>query len=311
MDAQEPQLNATKVIQKRLSMKSVLDVEVSCFGSYEGRHPKSVNLLTWLTSDKYAEKILELRTLQDKAARDRIKATLPAITVSGVFDPVRKAENLVRHSGLICIDIDPKGNEQIANFEALKTQLFNIENVAYAGLSASGKGFFLIIPIACPKRHKEHFKAIERDLSGFGLTIDPAPQNVASLRGYSWDADALFRHDAKPFRKWMNNTTEKKNVKAIRFSRNPLAGGTQAKVERLVQKIVERRVDITQNEPDWFRLACAFANEFGEGGRDYFHAISQFYSGYERREADRKFDHALRGGYRRIGIGTFFAMAKV
>lgn len=292
-------------------MKSVLDVEVSCFSSYEGRHPKSVNLLTWLTSDKYAGKIRELRTLQDKAARDRIKATLPAITVSGIFDPVRKAENLVRHSGLICIDIDPKGNEQIANFAVLKAQLFNIENVAYAGLSASGKGFFLIIPIAYPKRHKEHFKAIERDLSGFGLMIDPAPQNVASLRGYSWDTDALFRHDAKPYRKWLSaNPAEKKNVNTMRFTRNPLAEGTQAKVERLVQKIVEGRIDITQNEPDWFRLACAFANEFGEGGREYFHTISQFHPGYERQEADRKFDHALKGGYRQIGIGTFFAMAK-
>lgn len=293
-------------------MKSVLDVEVSCFSSYEGRRPQSVNLLTWLTSDKYAGKIRELRALQGKASRDRIKASLPAITISGVFDPVRKAENLVRHSGLICIDIDPKGNEHIANFDALKAQLFNIENVAYAGLSASGKGFFLIIPIVYLKRHKEHFKAIERDLLGFGLTIDPAPQNVASLRGYSWDPDAFFRHDAKLFRKWLSeNPVEKKNVNTSRFTRNPQAEGTQAKVEQLIQKIVERRVDITQNEPDWFRLACAFANEFGEGGRDYFHAISQFYTGYEWQEANRKFDHALKGGYRRIGIGTFFAKAKI
>jgi len=44
-----------------------------------------------------------------------------------------------------------KGREHIANFLALKEQLFNIGNVAYAGLSASGKGFFLIIPIACRK----------------------------------------------------------------------------------------------------------------------------------------------------------------
>ncbi|MBK8194570.1 MAG: hypothetical protein IPK76_15650 [Lewinellaceae bacterium] len=71
-------------------MESVLDVEVSCFGSYLGRQPKSVNLLAWLRSDKYADKIRALRALQDKVARDRIKAALPAITVSGVFDLVRK-----------------------------------------------------------------------------------------------------------------------------------------------------------------------------------------------------------------------------
>ena len=84
---------------------------------------------------------------------------------------------------------------------------------------------------------------------------------------------------------------------------------TRARVERLVQQIVERRIDITQEEGDWFRLACAFANEFGEEGREYFHAISQFYPGYELREADRKFDHVLKGKYRRIGIGAFLRIS--
>ncbi|MBV6426868.1 MAG: hypothetical protein KIPDCIKN_01381 [Haliscomenobacter sp.] len=65
---------------------------------------------------------------------------------------------------------------------------------------------------------------------------------------------------------------------------------------------------LIQEEGDGFLLACAFANEFGEGGRDYFHVISQFYARYERNEADRKFNHALKGRYRRIGIGSFFMM---
>jgi|GEM_PF-5900727 len=51
---------------------------------------------------------------------------------------------------------------------ALKEQLFHIENVAYAGLSASGKGFFLIIPIAFPKRHKEQFAAIQWEFPARG-----------------------------------------------------------------------------------------------------------------------------------------------
>ena len=61
------------------------------------------------------------------------------------------------------------------------TLLFHIENVAYAGLSASGKGFFLIIPIAYPKRHKEQFAAIHRDFFSLGLAIDMAPKNEYGL----------------------------------------------------------------------------------------------------------------------------------
>jgi hypothetical protein len=290
---------------------SYTHVEVSCFRSYAGTKPKPVNLLTWLTSDKYADAIRELRTLDDKTARDKIKKKLPAITVSGTFQPSRKEEHLVKHSGLICIDIDLKGNEHITNFTALKEQLFHIKNVAYAGLSASGKGFFLIIPITYPKWHKEHFTAIHRDFSSLGLAIDTAPKNVASLRGYSWDPDPLFRHQANPYRKWAKpEAVEKKKITPVRSFQASQGTDTRARVERLVQQIVERRIDITQQEEDWFRLACAFANEFGEEGREYFHAISRFYPGYDVDKTDKKFSHSLRGKYPSITVGTFFHLAK-
>ena len=58
-----------------MSNRSVLDVEVSCFASYQGKEPRSVNLLTWLHSDKYADEVLQLRCIQDKRERDRIKVS--------------------------------------------------------------------------------------------------------------------------------------------------------------------------------------------------------------------------------------------
>jgi hypothetical protein len=288
-------------------MKSVLNVEVSCFKSYLDTEPRPVNLLTWLRSTKYAEAVNELRTIEDKDRRDEIKATLPAVTVSGTFFPSRAEENIVRHSKLICIDIDPKGNEHIQNFQELKEQLFHIQNVAYAGLSASGMGFFLIIPIAYPKRHKQHFKAIKQYFNDIGLTVDSAPQNVASLRGYSFDENALFRHDAIPFRKWSDLRNPKPGHS---FSLNMSATGTRARVESVIAQLEANRIDITSYEPDWFRVACAFANEFGESGRGYFHTVSQFHPKYDHSEADKKFDYALKGRYRSITIGTFFKFAR-
>jgi len=287
-------------------MQSILNVEVSCFFSYLSTIPTTINLLDWLTSDEHAAAIQKLRELDDKSERDAIKASLPAITMSGIFQPTRKEENLVKHSGLICIDIDAKDNEHILNFADLKTELFKLENVAYAGLSASGKGFFLIIPIAYPKRHKQHFRAIQRDLEIYGLYIDPAPQNVASLRGYSYDENGLFRHDAKPYRKWGR---AKSQQSSFSFSPSEKATGTKEKVETVISKLIQQRIDITQSEPDWFRLACALANEFGESGRDYFHAISQFHAEYDSWETDRKYDHALKGRYNSIRLGTFFKLA--
>jgi len=134
-----------------------------------------------------------------------------------------------------------------------------------------------------------------------------APQNVASLRGYSYDDTALFRHNALPYGK-LHPLKPKKKISSFTPSRN--SRGNKAKVEFVIAQIVKKQIDITQEEPDWFRLACAFANEFGESGRGYFHAISQFYSNYDSGEADKKYDHALKGRYSSIGIGTFFKFAK-
>ena len=293
-------------------MKSVLDVEVSCFASYSGKTPKSVNLLTWLRSAKYADKIKTIRKLENKAARDKIKATLPAITPSGLFYPKRKSANLIKHSGLICIDIDLKGNEDISNYTDLKQQLFNLQHVAYAGLSASGKGFFLIIPIAYPKYHIQHFKALQRDFMSYGIAIDAAPKNVASLRGYSYDPNALFRHRSLLYNNILFNRGYSSDVVPRAECPNKYRHwSTKDKVEHLIGQIVQQRIDITANEPDWFRIACALANEFGEEGREYFHRVSQFHLEYDLRETNFKFNRALDCKYLKIGIATLFKKANL
>jgi hypothetical protein len=293
-------------------MKSVLDVEVSSFSSYHSKEPVNVNLLEWLQSNNHKTDIEKLRAVADKYKRDEIKATLPAITVSGVFHPTRKEENLKNHSRLICIDIDRKGNESIENFGELKEQLFKMKNVAYASLSASGRGYFIITPIAYPKRHKQQFRALQNDLLRYGIIVDTAPQNVASLRGYSWDEQPLIRHDAIPYRKWALPKNNKNKSKAIQ-SFTPLKNtrSTQERVEEVISNIIANRIDITNSEPDWFRLACSLANEFGELGRDYFHLISQFHPNYDVHESDQKYNHALTGRYSAITIATFFKLAQL
>ena len=54
---------------------------------------------------------------------------------------------------------------------------------------------------------------------------------------------------------------------------------TKAKVEAIIQHIFDNRIDITAYEPDWFRIACALANDFWEEWREYFHQVSQVYIG--------------------------------
>ena len=180
-------------------MKSVLDVEVSCFANYiEASQPKVVSLLAWLTSSQHKAKVDAIRATTDKKVRDRIKATLPAITPSGLFTR-RHNTALIKHSGLVCLDIDPKGNEGISNYPDLKHEICQIKNVAYCGLSVSGTGFFVLIPITHSEHHREHFNAL-RELfqKRYMIRVDSTP-DVSRLRGYSFDEDGYFNHHARPF----------------------------------------------------------------------------------------------------------------
>ena len=79
------------------------------------------------------------------------------------------------------------------------------------------------------------------------------------------------------------------------FSPTTISFLPKERVEYLVGQIVQQRIDITKNEPDWFRIACVLANEFGEGGRGYFHQISQFHPGYNSGITDKKYNQALKG----------------
>jgi len=183
--------------------KSVLNVEVSCFKNYwEEKNPRNVNLLSWLTSTKYKDKVDAIRAIDDKAKRGEIKATLPAITPSGLFKTretkVPLEEKLIKHSGLIQIDVDHLSE---GDLDILKKELQKLKNIAYLAKSVSGRGLWGLIPIPPdPASHKAYFdKLFETFGNRYGITLDNKPKNVASLRGYSYDTEAYFNHSAIPF----------------------------------------------------------------------------------------------------------------
>ncbi|MEL6943577.1 MAG: PriCT-2 domain-containing protein, partial [Bacteroidota bacterium] len=90
---------------------------------------------------------------------------------------------------------------------------------------------------------------------------------------------------------------------------NQYVNNVQQSVELLIEKINVRKVDITADRGRWLALATAMASSFGETGRTYFHAISQYYPGYDRAENDKLFDDVKRRGYNR-SIGVFFNACK-
>ena len=174
---------------------------------------------------QYSEQISAIRelcqTLEDKERNhDRIallKKYLPAGIISGVAVDGIGENNIVARSAVIAIDIDAKDNPALYDWEAVKDAVSKSPFVAYAGLSVSGLGIFVLIPIADPMKHKEHFDAIVDDFNKatfsikqrgdseptllHGLKLDQAPSNVASKRFVSYDPYPYYNTEAQVYTK--------------------------------------------------------------------------------------------------------------
>ena len=87
---------------------------------------------------------------------------------------------------------------------------------------------------------------------------------------------------------------------------NPLSD-----LERLVAAIEKQGANIAPTYQEYMPLAFAIANDCGEAGRSLFHRICRISEKYVSDEADRLFDHALKGGNGRNGIGSGYHWAGV
>ena len=284
---------------------SILKVSVSRYNHCKDNAGTTVNLLEWLRDDSLKQRVIAIRAIEDKDQRDKMKAALPAVTVSGTFS-IRKKEHLIDHSGLICIDIDQKDNQHLGNYDHIKQVLSKAPFVAYCGKSASGTGYFVIIPLQYPDKHVEHFFALEKLFKELKINVDITCKEVNRLRFYSWDDDPYMNHNAIPFTHTCNYTEPIKPIGKRRYARTSTMRNTTKKVEEYIREIKAKSVDITDKYKYWYEIGFSLATEFGESGRQYFHQISQYHSAYNSGKTDEKYTELLKSNKGRYKIATFF-----
>lgn len=89
----------------------------------------------------------------------------------------------------------------------------------------------------------------------------------------------------------------------------PIYNKVEEDVERIVQELDSRAIDITSDYKDWVDLGFALVDGLGESGRTYFHRLSRFYPNYQREETDKQYTHCLHSQGYGITIRTFFHQA--
>ena len=132
---------------------------------------------------------------KDRALIDLLKRSLPAAMLSGTFSH-RANDALVRHSGLICADLDSLG-ERLPD---IRQRLETSPHVWAIFLSPSGDGLKALFRTTDdPARHRDSFRAIERHVHNLtGVRIDQSGKDPARLCFVSFDPDVRTFKNAIP-----------------------------------------------------------------------------------------------------------------
>ena len=130
---------------------------------------------------EYADKVRNARTREEM---DRAKFDAPGFSFSGIFER-RGKERLIRHSGIMAIDIDHLDGDVFSEKERLMKNPY----VYSVFLSISGKGLKVLVKVPeslDAESHKLYYRAIAED---FGVDEDRRAQDVARYTNVTYDPD--------------------------------------------------------------------------------------------------------------------------
>ncbi|MDC1266369.1 PriCT-2 domain-containing protein [Crocinitomicaceae bacterium] len=285
-------------MQNNLHPSTFLDAQVSVFKNVKtSLSCGTTTFREWLFNNdvKLKELVNEIRAESDLKKRKELKNNLCCITGSGVFENGRSSSNIRTHNGYIVIDIDYQDNVHLgAKYFSLIEDVFSkIDVVCYAGKSVSGNGYFLIIGIAYPDKHKLHFRYIQRWLKHYNITIDKACSNIDRLRIYSYSDNYYINENATI----LNSYEKEVNAVSKQVSSRKYSLYSDDTVESYVKIIESSGVDIAPGYNEYLRFAVALYNECGESGREYYHRICRFSSKYDERHCDTQFNKIKGRGY--------------
>ena len=283
-----------------------LDAEVSFFSNTKSITPsKTITFRDWIFKENKGlrDKINRIRDEQNS----ELKQTLPCITGSGIISDGRADKNLKHHNGYIVLDIDEKENLHLKKeyFSQLKKKVFRkFSEICYAGHSVGGVGYYLIIGIENPNRHKEYFEYLA---SWFryseDINIDKTCKNLSRLRYYSVDDNPHINENATILKE---NVLNKIAVPTV--ARRVVASGNN--MVELVEKIEASRISIAPSYDEYLKLAIVFYNEQGEDGRGLYHRVCSQDPKYNSRDCDKQFTEVSKRNYTQCSKGTLVHLMK-
>jgi len=278
-------------------------MKISIFESAKNTKPQgSIVFEQYLENIKngfWQDTVINIRRIKQSGTKEEYQAAksfAPAVTASGMFT-YRNVKGLEAHSGIIAIDIDSQDNLEGVHIEELAADVYT-----YAiHRSVGGDGAVIYVRIDADK-HLEAFLGLEEYyLNHYKTAIDPSCKDVSRLRYISWDIDLFINEKAKVFKQYI--AAKKVEPTNRIYTQQP------TDIEHIINQCQKTSTDLTANYADWVRIGMAFAKEYGEGGRGYFHDVSSMNSSYNANNTDKKYTNFLRTN-KGVGIGSFIWLAQ-
>lgn len=234
------------------------------------------------------------------------KTNIQAVTASGIFSG-RLDKDLKEHSGILVIDIDDKDQE--IPIPKIKEALSSEPEVLAIHSSLGGLGLAVYFRINKAK-HNESFEAITKMLSNdYRIVPDMHCGNVGRLRFVSYDPDCHLNFGAEV---WNRFEPKQKNKETEQKYSNHIYSDSD--LEYILKQIKERQLCITPDYYSWLRVGFGLSSKLGEGGREAFQVVSNYYDGKEKISADAQFDRCLKSDAAKShgsSIKSFFYYAKM
>lgn len=258
-----------------------------------------------------------------KPYQDAKKDTLGGFILSGNLTDRSSGAQLAnfKHSGLVTLDIDGQGAEMQA---ILMAEVLKHPNVVLCAKSVSGiytDDFWAAFKVEIPEDvddikqlHKDYHSLIAEQLNEVTGAKLSGNGDLTRVRYVTHDPDLYFNPNAEALsfeqlKQWrVKKAAEVPKVKRkADFTRYEDTGND---IEHCINQLQSGGIDITDDYQDWVKIGMAFANEFGEGGRDYFHRVSAVSAKYDADACNRKYNNCLKTQNGQTTIGTFFHFCK-
>lgn len=248
------------------------------------------------------------------------KKQLPGATLSGLFalyedDSLthpgqrvmvsRRESHLKQHTGWLAIDIDLADNTQLSNFENIRMVCRFRPEIGLLMRSCSGSGYFGLVRLAYPDRHKAQFKALSQEYAAMGITLDKACSNIGRVRFASWDdPDHIYINEqVVPYRGVAEYIPQimPQAVRLLYCSGRGVTyhdeGGAQfweqqrvqdRLIELIVEELVRNNKNITESYKEWVKVGWALRSH--PYGLALFHQLSRCSQKYNEGQTNVKWN---------------------